>query len=98
MITGPREHTEHWVTRREGEDQVCKGIVKETLTSAPGFEFPLASIMRKCGWYSSIEQGFKLYGIGIEFVESWVLIILSIRKRWTVNYFDLQPSFYLFTL
>ena len=46
VITGPRGHTEHWVTRREGEDQVCKGSKKETLTSMPGFELPLASIVR----------------------------------------------------
>ena len=48
MITGPREHTEHQVTRREGEDQVFTGSVKETLTSAPAFEFASASILRKC--------------------------------------------------
>lgn len=48
MITDPREHTERWVTRREDEDHVYKGSVKETLASAPDFEFPSASILRKC--------------------------------------------------
>lgn len=56
-------------------------FAKEALTSIPGFEFPSANILKTCRCHSAIEQGFQFCGIGVESLESWGLVILSINKK-----------------
>lgn len=80
------------------EEKMKIKFVKEVwrkLASAPEFEFPSASILRKCRWYSTIEQSFKIYGVGVESLESWVLIIVSVNKKEVENELFCPSNFIL---
>lgn len=69
MIAGPKGT--HRTLGREGKDQVCKGSVKDVLTTIAGFELPSASILKTCIQPLSRPSNVMALELSLGRVEGW---------------------------